>query len=851
MCRVECQFGVSPAGVAGRIVAFGGALLLLTAGCGDTGSDGEPAPADARPTDAEVGDATSQDARPLAPDEGAPDPDAAPPAGPFVLTVAGPDGRRPAGLRAFFSTAPEAEIVALACDRPGLSEAPGVRCVPDGLAFEARPVSLDLTVKAPGLHTLRTALAPTGDGGRVELVALPAFEATADYVTGFAPDAMPAALDALAFGSAGELGPTRVVKWYLEGLQSGTPRVWFQNTARHRIHSDFVRTVLGRPGTASDFEAATYHGTDRDAMAGSLVLYPELTLENGPTAPLTVELFPNDDATSQMLLTAYLALEERLPFTVRDGLRPELFAVPGGETQQRAVDAEARTWALAGARALAKRTLYAGIDAQYLNHGVAYGTLRLLTPEQLETAIVSFEDILLLPRLPNELPLVGGSITGELQTPLAHVNVIARARQTPNLALLNAAEDPRVAPFVGRLVRFEVGPGRFSLAETTLDEARAWWTSRTDRPPFTPTADLVPRGVLPLETLGFDDAPRIGVKAANVAELGRLLNGDVEHAAPGGFAVPFGEFQHFVETTPVPEGHCALAEEDCLEEGRTAGTCAAARGLCTPAETGAETIEAYARRLPTDPAFATDSATREAALDGLRWIMRHVDVDPDFAAALDAAVAARFGRAGVRLRSSTNAEDLDQFTGAGLYDSTTAYGSGSERASKEIRKIWASVWNWRAFQERAFWNVTHDAVKVGVLVHDAYPDEQVNGVLITQNLADPQIAGDYVNAQAGETSVTNPEDGAVPEIFTIVLGPTGRPQAVRQRFSSLSPDAALLSDDEIVALYRRARQVQRHFAPLYGADPATFALDLEWKLHGPERRLIIKQVRPYAAPPAP
>jgi hypothetical protein len=45
--------------------------------------------------------------------------------------------------------------------------------------------------------------------------------------------------------------------------------------------------------------------------------------------------------------------------------------------------------------------------------------------------------------------------------------------------------------------------------------------------------------------------------------------------------------------------------------------------------------------------------------------------------------------------------------------------------------------------------------------------------------------------------------------------------------------------------------VQRHFAPLYGADPATFALDLEWKLHGPERRLIIKQVRPYAAPPAP
>ncbi len=868
MSPVQCQFGFSRICSTSRAapIVWVAVLALLVpslAGCGGDGAEGSAdATPDARPTpgpDALTGDAMPEaDGAPPEGDGAPPEPDAAPPDGPLTLVVTGPDGARPAALRAFFATDPAAPALAVACAVPGAAEVPGVRCVPEGLIFETRPSTLDLTLKAPGLAPLRVVLGPaetTGPTVALALDALPAFESTADYTTGFGPDATQADLEALAFSSAGELGPTRVVKWYLEGLRSGTPQLWLQNTARHRIHADFVRTVLGRPGTASDFEAATYHGTDRDAMAGSLILYPELALDGGPTAPLTVELFPNDDATPEMLLTAWLALEARLPFMLRDGLRPELYAVPGGEAQQRAMDAAARTWDVAGARSLSKEALYAGIDAQYLNHGVAYGTLRLLTPEQLETEIVSFEDVLVLPRLPNELPLVGGTITGELQTPLAHVNVAARARQTPNLALLNAAEDPRVAPYLGQLVRFEVGPGRFSLAPATLDEARAYWASRTDRPPFAPEADLGPRGVRPLEDLGFADGARVGVKAANVAELGRVLGTTSDDpaaaVAPRGFAVPFGEFEHFITTTPVPEGHCALAEEDCLEEGRSMATCAAARGLCTPAEAAAETIVAYAQRLPTEAAFTTDSAVREAALDGLRWIMRHVDVDPDFGAELDARITERFGSAGVRLRSSTNAEDLDQFTGAGLYDSTTAYGSGGERASKEIRKIWASVWNWRAFQERAFWNVTHDAVKVGVLVHDAFPDEQVNGVLITQNLADPQIPGLYVNAQAGETSVTNPEDGAVPEIFAIVLGPTGRPQAVRQRFSSLSPETPLMTDDEIIALYRAARRVQQHFAPLYGRDPAGFALDIEWKLHGPERRLVFKQVRPYAAPPAP
>ncbi|PJB39404.1 MAG: hypothetical protein CO108_17285 [Deltaproteobacteria bacterium CG_4_9_14_3_um_filter_63_12] len=43
----------------------------------------------------------------------------------------------------------------------------------------------------------------------------------------------------------------------------------------------------------------------------------------------------------------------------------------------------------------------------------------------------------------------------------------------------------------------------------------------------------------------------------------------------------------------------------------------------------------------------------------------------------------------------------------------------------------------------------------------------------------------------------------------------------------------------------KAAEVQVHFCELYGEDPYSFALDLEFKFVGPERALIIKQTRPY------
>jgi pyruvate,water dikinase len=178
-----------------------------------------------------------------------------------------------------------------------------------------------------------------------------------------------------------------------------------------------------------------------------------------------------------------------------------------------------------------------------------------------------------------------------------------------------------------------------------------------------------------------------------------------------------------------------------------------------------------------------------------------------------------------------------------VYESLSAYGSGVGRASDRIREVWASVWTFRAFEERQFWNIDHGAMRMGIAVNAAVDDEVANGVLITQDLANPVAPGFYVNVQAGEVEVTNPANGAIPEVFSIIAAPRQGFQVVRQRFSSLSPGRPLLDDAEVARLATAASQVEQHFAAFYPERPP---LDLEFKFNGPERRMLIKQARPYA-----
>jgi phosphoglucan,water dikinase len=78
---------------------------------------------------------------------------------------------------------------------------------------------------------------------------------------------------------------------------------------------------------------------------------------------------------------------------------------------------------------------------------------------------------------------------------------------------------------------------------------------------------------------------------------------------------------------------------------------------------------------------------------------------------------------GARLmvRSSSNCEDLPNFSGAGLYDSVANV--APEEVEDAVRKVWASLWTERAFLGRRRAGIPHDSAHMAVLVQEMLAPE--------------------------------------------------------------------------------------------------------------------------------
>jgi hypothetical protein len=162
------------------------------------------------------------------------------------------------------------------------------------------------------------------------------------------------------------------------------------------------------------------------------------------------------------------------------------------------------------------------------------------------------------------------------------------------------------------------------------------------------------------------------------------------------------------------------------------------------------------------------------------------------------------------------------------------------------------LWNARAYDERAFARIESDNLGMGILVHPAFLAERGNGVAVSRNVLDP-TRGDifYMNAQVGEASVTNP----APAISTeqLIYRWNSYPPILYQSQSSLlvavpNPPELVLTPDEVLAVSCAMWLVRDHFfsrIDTAGEDP-WFAMEAEFKLIGPERRLLLKQARPHS-----
>src|SRR5262249_1465373 len=108
------------------------------------------------------------------------------------------------------------------------------------------------------------------------------------------------------------------------------------------------------------------------------------------------------------------------------------------------------------------------------------------------------------------------------------------------------------------------------------------------------------------------------------------------------------------------------------------------------------------------PEFKADPERRKRDLEALRAAMEAGTVPPDGLGPLLARIKERLPPGLVRLRSSTNAEDLPGFNGAGLYRSARVDPAKVDEVEKGLKQVWASVWLWGAFEERNYYRIGHD-----------------------------------------------------------------------------------------------------------------------------------------------
>jgi phosphoenolpyruvate synthase/pyruvate phosphate dikinase len=259
-------------------------------------------------------------------------------------------------------------------------------------------------------------------------------------------------------------------------------------------------------------------------------------------------------------------------------------------------------------------------------------------------------------------------------------------------------------------------------------------------------------------------------------------------------------------------------------------------------------LAARAAAILGDRAIMSDRRRLDAALAELRRAIEEAPIDRRLVEAIRASIRRVAGNQPVRFRSSTNAEDLAGFSGAGLYTSKTVDLSDPRKSiERGLRAVWASVWNLRAVEERELFGIPHDQVAMAVLVHRAFPDERANGVAITRNLFTRFRPAFTVNVQAGEESVTNPEGDSTPEQFLYYTFYNEGPRVEVLSRSSETHGQPVLTDAQIEVLGRALAAIHDRFMEWYGSRP-DYAMDVEFKFDGTGPggpTLFIKQARPY------
>lgn len=432
-----------------------------------------------------------------------------------------------------------------------------------------------------------------------------------------------------------------------------------------------------------------------------------------------------------------------------------------------------------------------------LNTGTAYGTLRYVKASENETARLDKNDVVIFEKAPLRIPPVAGIITLEPQTPLSHVNLLAKNRGTINISTDKISSIPNLEKALGQPVKIVCDKKNIAVSMLTKKELDSWLENQPPVSLQLPSVFLSPKNIVDLDTDTKQDVSLncIGAKAANF----HVIRNAFPSYVGKGFAIPFSFYY------------------DHLRKCKAKNT-----------------IDSL-----INPALTLSSSETQKLLEQMRSRILSVALDTLLLKQVRRIQQTAFGGRKIRLRSSTNCEDLPGFNGAGLYLSHGyEKAEGKKKLEQKIKEIFASMWTVHAYDERAFYHINHADAYMAILINEAFENEKANGVVLT--IPGENNVSVYINAQPGSHLVTNPKSDEIPKaIFFNSASDT----VYEVRMHSSFGDVFLLKENESFLV--ELKELSANIHKLLTETKTKYGTDIEFKLveECGSKKLIVKQAR--------
>jgi pyruvate,water dikinase len=574
-------------------------------------------------------------------------------------------------------------------------------------------------------------------------------------------------------------------------------RIFYVSSGKYPLHYDFCREVLKCPLDQVLFNQYEY-GSDsvRQYYLGAVNHYLCSDL-------YTLELFTSDKMPADGIKTLFEKVTQTAYFGNVIHFMPTSNAM-----------AQRISTISSQLRAITQDDVFKDQTYQPLNRTASYGYLKKIDISDIGSSYINRHDIVVVNGLPNDIPVLAGIITTEFQTPLSHVNVLSHNRGTPNMALKSAWNDSVINAHLNKLVYFSVQLDSFEIRDASIDEAQEFWNKNEPQTPVAMNCNDSTPGLCDMSNLSYKSTPVVGAKAANFAELAKLFNSDSVSVPEGAFAIPFYYYR-----------------KHAIKSG----------------------VDSLLRILSEDSLAKIDISRKSQMLEKIRNQLLLTPLDTNLVSEVKSKIQSLTNYTKIRFRSSTNAEDLKGFNGAGLYESYSAdLNDPKHSVDKAIKQVYASMWTLEGYEEREYFKIDQNSVAMGILVHRSFPQERANGVAITTNIFNRLIPAFTINVQSNDISVVNPPPGYTADLLLYyVFEPDAFTNPLIETItrSNITGGASVLSDKEIVLLAKSLDLIKNHYFYDLQIDQGAwyydFAMDVEFKFDGPERKLYIKQARPY------